>query len=82
VYKNTLVSYDIANSQSVLKYWINDKQDFVMVRNFLGNAFLYAQISVFKNSFETEGDSVDTWLERTTLSLPSKPTIKKKITYK
>lgn len=37
-----------------------------MVRNYLGNFWSRAQIAVFKNSFATEDDSVDTWLKNVT----------------
>ena len=56
-----------------------------MARNFLGDASLYAQIAVFKNSFETEDKTLDQWIERSTEFLKyeqDKPIINKKITYK
>lgn len=52
-----------------------------MVKNYLGNSWSKAQISVFKNSFETEDDSLDTWIKNTANKMYKKPTINKKIRY-
>jgi len=83
--ENTMISYDIQDYTGLLAYSIIDREDFVMARNFLGNASLYAQIAVFKNSFETEDKTLDQWMEKSTEYFQygkDKPIINKKITYK
>jgi hypothetical protein len=76
-----MISYDIQEYRGILEDLILDRKDFVMVRNFLGNASQYAQISVFQNSFETEDDTLDMWMEKST-QYRDIPTIKKKVSYK
>lgn len=80
--QNTILSYDVQDYTGLIEDLILDKQNFVMARNFQGDMSLYAQVAVFKNSFETEDDSVDMWLEKSTKFLSPVPTIKKKVTYK
>ncbi|MEI6711750.1 MAG: hypothetical protein WCK88_06290 [bacterium] len=63
---NSSVSYDITEYRGLLSDSILDKQDFVLVRNYLGNFWSKAQMAIFKNSFETEDDTIDMWLANVT----------------
>lgn len=78
---NSFISYDITEYRWLLLYSIIDKQDFVLVRNYLGNLWSKAEIAVFKNSFETEDDSIDTWISHITEWMYAKPLVKKKVVY-
>jgi len=75
------ITYDMSEYSGLLRYSISNWEDFVMVKNYLGNSWSKAQISVFKNSFETEDDSLDTWIKNTTNEMHEKPVINKKIRY-
>lgn len=67
--------------QGILSQSILNQQDFVSVRNYLGNFWSKVEMSVFKNSFETEDDSADIWLQNVIESMYLNPVLKKKVTY-
>lgn len=81
VNKNAAVVYDMSEYDGVLSYSILNKQDFVMVKNYMSTLWSYAQIAVFKNSFETEEKTIDQWIKQTTKYTYPEPTTKK-ILYK
>jgi len=79
---NSSIAYDISEYDGLLSRLTTNEQDFVMVRNFLGNFWSKAQMAVFKNSFETEDDSIDVWRTKIVGRMYVAPVVNKKIMYR
>lgn len=75
------ITYDIWEYRGYLSNMLENENDFVMVKNYFDTFGQTVAISVFRNSFETEDDTPEMWLERVIDYNYVKPKWKKMITY-
>lgn len=80
--RTSSLSYDVTEYRGFLWYFIRNRQDFVLMKNYLWSFWQRAQVAVFRNSFETEDMTPEMWLKDLTKDMYQMPVLKKQITYK